>query len=487
MSTGAVLAIDVGTSMVKAVRVTADGAGRQVASRSAPGGDPGVDAEAVWETCAAVIRELTDSLGPQDGIDAVVVTGQGDGLWTLQRDGAPGTAYPWNRAVAGAVVQEWEADGTIAEHFAATGTVLWPGTAAALWRWLRRTCPEQAEQVSTVFCAKDWVGYRLCGEIATDVTDATIPFLDPRTRRYDPAALERLGCTDLAERLAPVAPTGSRLGAVTTEAARSTGVAAGTPVHVGCLDVVAMIRGAGLQDLGDSIAVLGTTAVAMSIVAEPVPDGEPSGATIVLPEEGHYLRVMGSNSGTSTLEWYLRTMQYTGSDRYDRFWADVAAATEGAEVFLPYLAGERAPFLAPEATGVFLGLTPTTTAAALSRSVAHGLTMALRHNLDTGQDAAAELVLTGGGSSAPQWCQLVADVTGRAVVVDERPDIGALGAASVLPGLSDLGRRTAGERTRYEPSSASAELQSAYRQFIDLIPQFRPIWRRTSGQPGTPQ
>lgn len=472
-----VLALDVGTSMVKAVLLDADGVVLGRESHATPeDGAPGADPDALWQTVAGVLRTL--AAATSEPVGAVVVSGQGDGLWSIDVDGRAQRAYPWNSVVASDIVQAWERDGVIDRRFAAAGTVLWPGTNAAVWRWLEDTDPARIDRTAAVFAAKDLIGYLLTGEVATDVTDGTISFLDPTTHRYDPAAIEELGCAAITERLAPVRAPGELLGTVHADAAALTGIPAGTPLYLGVLDLIAMIRAAGLRAPGDALAVLGTTAVAVSIIDALPSADEPSGATVALPERHRYLRVLGASSGTTTLEWFLRTHGYTGDDRHARFWDDVNAAGDEGVLLLPYLAGERAPFLAPQATGALLGLTSTTTLGGMARSVVEGITFSLRHCLEAAGAGEDDLVLTGGGSTRPEWCQLVADVIGRPVVVEARPDLGALGAASFVPGFAGLAERDdPGRRTRVTPSDRHAALDARYRRFLGLVEEFRTLWQ----------
>lgn len=473
MSAEQVVAVDVGTSIIKALRLTADSQVAARAARPAPTDNaPGTDPVAQWEAVRAVLAEVAEGAPSLAG---VVVTGQGDGLWRLDEAGRGLRAYLWNATEPAAVVAAWDADGTIERHYRRTGTVLWPGTSAALWRWLERADPAEANRTATVFTAKDWVTYQLSGVIATDVTDATIPFLDVTTGRYDPGAVADLGCAHLQDRLAPVHGPGEVLGEVTPVASEATGLPAGTPVVAGCLDLAAMVAGLGLTEVGDALAVLGTTASTVAITDRVPIDTEPAGATIRLGSPDRFLRVMGASSGTTTLEWFLAVNGYEGEGRYERFWTDIDGVDQGV-VLLPYLAGERAPFLAPEASGAFLGLTSTTTAAGLGRATVEGITFSLRHGLESVGAGTDQLVLTGGGSSRPEWCQLVADVTGREVVVDTRSDVGVLGAAALVPGFGALAH-TAQAAEHYRPGPRAAELGRRYQRFVDLVAAFRPLWK----------
>ena len=332
-----VLAVDAGTTAVKAAVADQTGDVARVSRVMVDRGPgPGIDPEQYWKAVAQAIAEVADAVAP---VDAVTVTGQGDGLWTLDGNGAPtGDALEWNSTVAGEIVAQWEADGTIADHYARTATVLWPGTTAALWNWARQHQPRLAADTRHVFCAKDWINYRLCGTIATDITDATIPFLDIFAGRYDPHAFSSLGCDDLAVAMAPIVGAGTEIGTITADAAAATGLATGTPVLMGTIDVVAMTRGVGVNAPGQAVAVLGTTAAGMAIVDRLDTGGEPVGATLRIDDaEQRFLRVMGALSGTSTLDWFLAEFYPSASSPHEAFWADFGAAEPGV-VMLPYRA-----------------------------------------------------------------------------------------------------------------------------------------------------
>lgn len=477
-----VLAIDVGTSMVKAVVVHSGGKIAGEASRPVVrDGQPGIDTAELWRLISRTISDVLAEVAGVDLPDAVIITAQGDGLWLVSTDGSPlERAYPWNSSEAADVVARWEAEGLIDDHFRSSGTVLWSGAQAALWTWWREAHPELAHSVRATMCAKDLIGYLLTGEIRTDVTDATIPFLNPDTRKYDDEAFSRLGCHDLTELVAPVGQPGDLLGAVTADASETTGLPVGTPVYLGAIDVAAMLWGQGLGEDGDVLAILGTTALSASVTKVLDFSGDPAGATLSLPN-GQYLRAMGSSAGAATLEWFMSTMGYSGDARYETMWAEVEAASTGGEIFLPYLSGERAPILAPFATGTFQGLTPGTTRGSLARAVTEGIAMAMCRGIDHvvgEQGARGEIVLTGGGAQAIPWAQQVANITDRAVAIDQRPHVGALGVASLL---IDVEGDDSVSRTMVEPNGDAAALRSRYSDFVDLTNTLTPWWATRHG------
>ena len=470
-----IVAVDAGTSMVKAVLVSST-EGIVAHSDASVERDalPGLSPAAMWSTTAAVIQSLVAGQ-PDVVIDGVVITGQGDGLWAIDDQGQPAPrAYLWNSTEAADTVEQWSHSGLIDAHYRQCGTVLWPGSQAALWVWLLEHRPDEAHAMHRVFCAKDFLNYCLTGVVATDPTDASIPFLDSATGTYSTEAASRLGCEALLERLAPIIESGDRVGSVTTEAALLTGVPEGTPVFQGALDVVAMVWGSGLGAPGDVLAVLGTTAASMTVTPRESAGEEPAGATIVLPGDAQ-LRVMGSSSGTATLEWYLGVSGYQGEDRYERFWADVALSQDGHEIFLPFIRGERAPVLAPHATGSFLGMTPETTSGRLARAVSEGITCALRWGIDSvlGQGRSGDLgtvVLAGGGSQAHAWACQVANILDRPIQVDGRNDLGARGVARVV--FKKLGIAVEFEASAVSvvtPDQHSAAVRERYAMFLSAV------------------
>ncbi len=478
-----VLAVDAGTTAVKAACIDNVGnlyeVSRVAVERSA---GIGINAEQYWQAVAQAIQQVA---GSASHFDAITVTGQGDGLWALNEHGAavsPG--LEWNSTVASEIVTQWEKDGTIAKHYARSGTVLWPGTAAALWRWAQQNHPQIVANTSTVFCAKDWINYRLCGAIATDITDASIPFLDMVNSGYDQKAFSLLGCEDLANKMAPIVQAGTEIGTVSRQAAAATGLAEGTPVLMGVIDVVAMTCGVGVVEPGQAVAVLGTTAAAMAITKNTSANildanSEPVGATLRIdPNQPQFLRVMGASSGTSTLDWFLSRFYGSVASAHESFWADVQAGKPKV-VMLPYLAGERAPFLAPQATGTFVGITSSTSRADLAHSVALGITFSLRNCLQYASGSGATpdtVVLTGGGAASAAWCQLFADVMSTRVTVDDRPHVACAGVAAIA---TKQDPHVPAKRLCFEPQR---DFSADFQEFVEVSYALKPIWEKMSRQ-----
>lgn len=450
------LGLDVGTTAIKAAVYDSRGAmqASKVCDSTLIADRPGWSSQsmgAIWQTCADALASVVPQVGAQN-IGTVGVCGQGDGLWLLDDDGNPvRDAILWNDQRAVDYVAGWTEDGTADRLARYSRTAIWPGTSGAAFRWLKEHEPDSAARARHCINCKDWINFKLTGQLTTDTTDATIPFLDLETGRYAPAAFSMLGVEELQEKLIDPVRAVEPNGTVSETASQKTGLAVGIPVAAGCIDVAAMISGMGLAETGDICLILGTTAVVAVIVeAEPFSGPQP-GATLAHPYTEKWIKVLAPLSGASALDWFssLDSMSDGGAEAGEsalRLNAAASSAPAGANgvVFLPFLSGERAPIVAPHATASFLGVTGATTQADLARAVMEGTAMSLRQCFEaTGAAKPGQIFMTGGGARNALWCDIIASVMNTMIVASDSSDHGVWGAAMLgacAGGMMDVER-----------------------------------------------
>ncbi|GAA1118390.1 FGGY-family carbohydrate kinase [Nocardiopsis composta] len=443
-----IVGVDIGTSLTKAVAFGPDGrsvahAGAASELRRYPDGRVEQDPEEVLGTVAAVVRRLAAELdGP---VTAVALTGQGDGLWLRDEAGRPvRPAISWLDGRAAATVARWQAAGVDREVFRRTGSGLFPGCAAALLAHLDAEEPEVLDRAAVAGYCVDAVAQRLTGTVSVDVSDASLPFLDPATRRYDDTAIAACGLTHRRGLLAEPAPPGTVL-SLDAEGARLLGLPEGLPVTAGPFDMPACAIGAGVREPGDGLLIAGTTLACQVLRKGPWFDreGEPSGMLLAAPDPELYLRAMAAMVGTAGLDW---ACELVGADVADTDGL-LAASGPGAGGVraLPFLsgAGERAPFVDAAARARFTGLTLQHTRADLVRALCESVAFAARHCLEEAGLTGA-LYACGGGVRSPEWTGIFADVLGRPVTVPADPGVGARGA--VITAARALGRPVDEER-----------------------------------------
>ena len=465
------LGLDVGTTAVKAAAYLPDG--ELVASADAPSpvvqtmdGGNEQDMATVWQTVSGVLAELADKCSGES-LSSLGVCAQGDGLWCVDADGQPaGPAILWNDTRSARDLKQLEASGATAAVGRGCHTSLWSGTSGMLWRWVRSKSPEVAEQASHVMTCADWVGFNLTGELATDYSDASIPFLDLNSRKYGRAQIEALDCEDIADRLLEPRNANSLLGRISTNASGSTSLPSGLPVSVGTLDLSAMLVGMAMDRPGQTMMIMGTTAVVNILTDSVDPSDAPVGASVLHPTSEVIIRVLAPTSGAAAFDWFsgLNIATRSGqsaADTAERMneLIDVVPVGSNGVTFLPYLSGERAPFVAPAIRASFHGLSATTTAGDLGRAVMEGTALSLRHCFEEEAGLPVETVqLTGGGSRNASWCQIIADVVGQTVLVSDASDQGLWGAACIGASAAGFGDPVALARrdtqfTRYDPDA----------------------------------
>lgn len=447
--------IDVGTSMVKAAAF--DGSGHELAVAARPvglalhGGFVEQDMEEVYGAVVAVLEEVTARV--PEPVELAGLTGQGDGVWLVDAEGRPvRAAASWMDGRAHELVDRWLADGTFETVFRRTGSAMFPGCPGPLLAWLESHEPKALDAAAAALYCKDMVFHRLTGAgPTTDVSDASMPFLDPRTRSYDNRVVELLGLTHRRGLLAPVSDP------VATAPVLGEGLPAGTRLANGPYDLPACALGAGVTSPGDGLLIVGTCLASLVATTDLDLTGEPAGLYISTDRPGHWLRAMPAMVGTAALDWVLST---TGvrHEEVDGLLAETPPGAHGVRV-LPYFApsGERAPFVEPRLRAELTGVSLESTRADLVRATCEGIGYAARHCL-AAAGLTGTLAVCGGGTRSPAWMRLLADVLGRPLRVVEG-EVGARGA--VLAAAERYGEALdAGAWTRpttvVEPDAARA-------------------------------
>ena len=175
--------------------------------------------------------------------------------------------------------------------------------------WMREHGPELLEHAAGWLLIEDWLSFRLCGSRATESTMAS------STSLYDPARRDLVGGAGRRRRnplrlLAPVKPCGTFLGEVHAEAARATGLAAGTPVFLGGHDYLCAALGEGVVEPGDVLDIIGTWELALSPTPAPALEAAvfQGGLTVEATAAPGAWSVTGFAVAGGTAEWYRREL-----------------------------------------------------------------------------------------------------------------------------------------------------------------------------------
>ncbi|KUY82488.1 xylulokinase [Burkholderia sp. RF4-BP95] len=463
------LGIDLGTGSVKLVTLDADGVERAVASEpyalSSP--QPGwaeITPDVWWQALVRAAARLPADERAQ--VAAIGLSGQMHGVVLIDAAGRPvrpALLWPDTRAAREADAADWPgAPNPVA-----------PGMAGPLLRWVAAHEPQALRDARWAVQPKDWLRVALGGEVAADPSDACATALATPDGAWDTALIDTLGLP--VDRFAPVRASGARCGVLDAKAAAALGLPAGVPLATGAADTACAALGSGLVAAGDALLTTGSGGqiVVLADALPPARRGLHRYRTAA--GDGYYTMAAMQNVGLA-LEAVRGWLGYPRwPDAYDDAFAQAASARL---CFLPYLTGERSPWMNPDARGGWLGLGLGDTRGAMMRAAFEGVAFALRAGLDAIRDAnradsVTTLRLAGGGSVDPRWRQLLADALGASLDAVDCPNAATRGAA-LLAGVAIGHWRGDALRTLAPTASPVAAphddraLAARHARFVDL-------------------
>ncbi len=452
----ALVGLDVGTTAVKGVAIDEEGHVLATASAEYPLSRPypgwsEQEPEDWWRAAGDVLGRLPE--GP------VGLSGQMHGLVVLdaeQRVLRP--AILWNDQRTAAECAEIEERVGFLRLVELTGNRALTGFTAPKLLWLRRHEPELYGRVRHVLLPKDYVRFRLTGELAVDVADASGTLLfDVRRRVWS-----REVCAALQIPLDWLPP-----------AHESTEIA-------GAGDQAAAALGVGIARPGPVSVVLGTSGVVFAALSayEHDREGRLHAFCHAVPGMWHAMGVMLSAAGSAS---WLRAALAADLANLEQEAERWPAGSEGL-LFAPYLAGERTPHPDPDARGAFVGLSVRHDRGALWRAMLEGVAYGLRDSLELLRELGAQpetARVSGGGARSQLWLRILASVLGLPLETTESEEGSAFGAAllagvraGVFCDADDAVSRCVRPRRRIEPEW---DYDDGYRRFRHVYPTLKPL------------
>jgi len=282
--------------------------------------------------------------------------------------------------------------------------------------WIRENEPEILKKTHKILLANGYINHKLTGQFSADISQS-----------WWQATREKLA--DELDKFPSVYGCSEVIGEVTTEAARETGLAQGTPVVAGASDGLCAILGASAVREGRAVEFTGQSCVVVICTDKPCPKAQEGGLWVgphVIP--GKWLVAGGMSSGGGLLKWFrdalgqleVESAKRVGLSPYQIMDLEASKISPGSDglIILPYIAAERCPIWNANARGVVFGLYLTHTRAHIVRAILEAVAYGLRHNVEIAEGAGAkieELRATGGGSKSRVWLQIKANVLGKPI------------------------------------------------------------------------
>jgi xylulokinase len=358
--------------------------------------------------------------------------------------------------------------------------------------WVRENEPENWKRVRSVMLPKDYVRFRLTGERAIDVADASgTLMLDVAKRRW---SAEVLQAAEIDPSLVPaVFESPDVCGKVSATGAAATGLAAGTPVVAGAGDQAAGATGMGIVTPGAVSATIGTSGVVFAATDRPALDPRGRLHTFCHAVPGRW-HVMGVTQAAGlSLRWFRdnfgSSATQSSGDSYEKLTAEAATVASGADGLLwaPYLMGERTPHLDADARGALVGLTASHKRAHIVRAILEGVAFSLKDTFTIFEEMKVpvkSIRLGGGGARSPVWRQIQADVYDHEVEIVEAEEGAAYGAAilagvgaKIWPSVDTACDSVVRVASRTQPNPANVEaMQKNYAAYRRIYPAMKSIF-----------
>jgi xylulokinase len=306
--------------------------------------------------------------------------------------------------------------------------------------WVRENEPGNWSRVRSLMLPKDYARFRLTGERATDLADASgTLLLDVAHRRWSE---EILNIVQIDAAFLPALFESPEIcGRISESGAAATGLVPGTPVVAGAGDQAAGAIGIGIVSPGAVSATIGTSGVVLAATNRPALDPGGRVHTFCHGLENRWLVMGVTQAAGLSLRWFRDQFGVVDGhkDSYEDLMAQASRIPAGSDGLLwaPYLMGERTPYLDANARGMLVGLTASHTRAHVIRAILEGVAFSLRDTFSIFEQIEVPVRtvrLGGGGARSPLWRQIQADVYGQAVEIVAVEEGAAYGAA-ILAGV----------------------------------------------------
>ncbi|HEY5532118.1 MAG TPA: xylulokinase [Candidatus Anoxymicrobiaceae bacterium] len=448
-----------------------------------------------WDAATRSVRDAVESSGAEPGdIAGIGVSGQMHGsvfldgsgtvvrpciLWCDQRTSSQ--CEQITRTIGLDRLSKW------------TGNPALPGFTAPKVLWLRKNEPDCYGRVRRLLLPKDYINLRLTGVESTEMSDASGTLLfDVGSRNWSGPMLDALEIP--TGWLPPVFESGDRIGGLSPDAAKATGLPEGTPVAAGGADNACGALGMGVLEPGRIAVSLGSSGTVLAPTSTPVHDPEMRLHSFCHAVPGTWYLMGVMLSAGLALRWFrdeLGELEVTeasrlGIDPYEILIDEASMAPVGCDglTFLPYLSGERTPHTDPDARGVLYGLDLTKRRAHMVRAILEGVTFGLEDSLEIMRDMGVpldEVVSGGGGSRSRFWRQVQADVFELPITAAGTSDSAMLGAgilagvaAGVFDSVNDACSALSSNGERLEPDESTfGAYHKAYLRYRNLYPSLK--------------
>lgn len=449
----------------------------------------------LWQANVKNIKTIIHQSGinPQE-IAGIGNTGHGNGLYLLDKAGKPIVGIQSIDTRASDLVEEWQDNGLEMQVYPMTNQKFWASQTNTLLAWFKRYKPQVYQNIGSVLLCKDLINYLLTQEIATDYSDiSTTNLLDIHTKKYSDEILNMYQLNDIKVSLPPIFQSHEIIGNISKKAAKQTGLAIGTPVIAGMLDVDASMIGSGVVKPDEMAIVAGTWSI-NGLLSEKPKSNPNLAMTSLFAKPDLYITLEASATSITNLEWFInhfcvdehrkaKRMGISTHEVCDELVSQVGV--NSSLIFHPFLHGSN---VQSNARAGFYGLGGWHTKADMLRAIYEGIVFGhllhIEKLIESDREYNKPIKLTGGGSRSAVLSQMFADILNVQVEVPNMPETGTLGVAisagiatGIFKDYEEAIQETVSVGKTYLPIQDNYVLyQHKYQVFKNLLNQMQNPW-----------
>ncbi|RRA97606.1 gluconokinase [Larkinella rosea] len=487
-----ILGVDIGTTNVKALAFQPE-TGQVIAHASAPlttlNPKPGYaeqDPVDVWTNLTSVLAEVCREVNQQKGhIEAVGFSSAMHSILGVDDQGKPLTnAILWsdNRAEKQAAALRQTPLGK--DIYQKTGTPLHPMIPLCKLAWFRDHNLRLLRRATGWISLKEFIWHKLTGRYQIDYSIATATGLfDSARREWYAPALEFAGVR--IEQLAEPVPTTYAVPLQNSNVPKViSDELAEAKLYIGASDGCLANLGAGAIEAGITTITIGTSGAIRRTSQRPLRDEQGRLFSYILnvndPTDKNYYVVGGpTNNGANVLQWVSEKLTQSETAAVLTEAATVPPGSDGL-LFLPYLQGERAPLWDAAVRGSYLNVDWQHGRAHFVRAALEGVLfnlLRIERILSRHTGPTKVIHANGGFAQSEFWVQMMADIFGVPVRLNESNESGAIGA--ILLTMKATGRVSSlveaahqvGFGQTFEPDAdRHRRYRQVYEQFEKTLP-----------------
>lgn len=494
------LGIDLGTQSVKVIAYDEKGELKALSSREYPiiSKQPGFaeqEPETWWKKTAEAIREVISRLSSRE-IKGIGFSGQMHGAVFLDKNYQP--VYP---AIIWADQRSKKQVTFIRETLKnelveISGSTIATGFMAASVLWLKENLPQIYDKVRWIILPKDYLKVKMGLLPSTDVADASATLLfNIKRRKWSEKIFDVLGIN--SDLFPPVYNSSEMIGKMSQRVKENLGLEGENILVAGAGDQHCAALGNGIIHEKETLLTIGTGGQIFTPLKHPLADPKLRIHTFCHAIPGYWHLLGATLCAGLSLSWFKKSLLDSPSFSFDFKDMDEEARKipPGCNelLFLPYLLGERTPYMDPLARGAFINLHLTHQRAHFTRAIMEGVALSLKNAWEVFEEMGAEserFIFSGGGSKSSLWRKILASVFQKPLLTTTTREEAATGAcilAMVGTGCSSSFEEAIDTIVHYHTPTLpepewSEKYQSLFKKFKQLYHSLKKYFPKESGQ-----